>query len=181
MKKVPILITAVLALASSQVFAQMTRPTFGPDQAKLSFITGRYATSSQITMGENSSTSTGTIKAHWGLDSMFVFISSEEKNEAMGSYRSFGILGYNMRDDEYDLTMFNNFGFRTDFKGNFSGDTLTLSAKIETPRGTFKQKMLWFKEGRNLRQLVYGDFGQGYSLMVDETATPEPGKKMMKK
>lgn len=172
MKSIYLLSMAVLALFAGQAAAQMTRPTYGPDQAKLSFLVGQYTTTSTITMRDNTTTSTGFVKTHWGLDSMFVFVSSEESNPNMGSYKGFGVLGYDSRNDDYALTMFNSFGFRTEFKGQFSGDTLTLKSQIETPRGTFNQKMVWFKEGQKLRMLVYGDFGEGYSLMVDETATP---------
>lgn len=184
MKKATIPLAAAIIFAMSQfgtASAQMTRPQFGPKLEKLSFLLGSYKTESKITMGPNSSTGSGYTTARRGLDSMFVFISSRETNSSMGSYRSFGVLGYNSTTSEYVLTMFNIFGSRSEFKGNFSGDTLSLAATINTPRGTFKQRMDWFKEGENLRLLIYGDFGQGYTLMVDETATPVKGGKMMMK
>ncbi len=152
--------------------AQMTKPSFGPELARLSFIVGHYTTKTNVMMEDNTSIGDGTIKAHWGLDSMFVFYSSEEKNPALGSYKGFGVLGYNSENSQYVLTMFNNFGDRPEYKGNFAGDTLTMSAKIQSPQGPFDQKMKWFKDGNNVRLLIYTDFGQGYSLMVDQTATP---------
>lgn len=164
----------------SEASAQMMRPVFGPKQEKLSFLLGKFTTESKITMGENTMSGNGYMHIRRRLDSMFVFITSEENNSRMGSYKSFGVLGYDSRDSEYVLTMFNNFGFQSEFKGGFSGDTLELSSQIETPRGTFNQKMDWFKEGTGLRLLVYNDFGQGYTLMVDETAKPAPETKKAK-
>ena len=172
MKKQIILVFAAVAFCSGQLSAQMMKPSFGPELAKLSFIIGHFTTKTNIMMGDNSSTGTGTIKAHWGLDSMFVFFSTGEENSAMGSYKGFGVLGYNSTDTEYVLTMFNNFGDRPEYKGAFVGDTLTMTGTIHSPQGQFDQKMKWFKDGSNIRLFVYGDFGQGYSLLVDQTAMP---------
>lgn len=185
MKKATIPLMAAIVFTIAQfgnASAQMMRPQFGPNQQKLSFLLGNYKTESKMTMGPNSSTGTGYEAAHFGLDSLFVFISARETTSAMGSFESFGVLGYNPRTSQYELSLFNNFGFQTQCKGDFSGDTLVMSASIETPNGTFKQRMKWFKEGKNLRYLIYGDFGgQGYRLMVDQTGTPVPGGKVKEK
>lgn len=185
MKKATIPLMAAIIFTFTQfgsASAQMTKPQFGPKQQKLSFLLGNFKTESKMTMGPNSSTGTGYQTAHFGLDSLFVFISARETTSTMGSYRSFGVLGYNSRASQYELSMFNNFGFQTQYKGDFSGDTLVMSASIETPNGTFKQRMKWFKEGKNLRYLIYGDFGGGgYQLIVDQTGTPVAGGKVKEK
>lgn len=181
MKKQIILAAAAVVVLSGQIFAQMTKPTFGPELAKLSFIVGHFTTKTNVMMGDNTSTGAGTIKAHWGLDSVFVFYSTEEKNAALGSYKGFGVLGYNSESNQYVLTMFNNFGDRPEYKGNFFGDTLIMSAKIQSPQGPFDQKMKWFKDGDNVRLLVYTDFGQGSSLVVDQTATADSTKESQNK
>jgi hypothetical protein len=172
MKKGTIFVVVVITIASVQAFAQMTKPSFGPELAKLSFLLGHFATRTHIMMGENTSDGTGTIKAHWGLDSMFVLYSTEEINPALGSYKGFGVLGYDPQNEQYVLTMFNNFADRQEYKGRFVGDTLTMTAKIENPQGPFDQEMKWFKDGKDVRLLIFNDFGQGYSLMVDQTASP---------
>jgi hypothetical protein len=172
MRKQVVLFAAAISIMSSQAIAQMAKPSFSPELAKLSFIVGHFTTQTRIMMGDNLSNGTGTIKAHWGLDSMFVLYSSEESNAALGSYKGFGVLGYDSENGQYVLHMFNNFGDRPEYKGNFVGDTLTMSAKIETPQGPFDQRMKWFKEGNDVRLLIFTDFGQGYSLIVDQTAMP---------
>ncbi len=185
MKKVTIPLIAAVVFTMAQfgaASAQMMRPQFGPNQQKLSFLLGRYKTESQMTMGGNSSTRSGYQTGRYGLDSLYVFISSSESGSAMGSFRSFGVLGYNSRSSEYELSMFNTFGFNMQYKGNFSGDTLIMSGSLETQNGTFKQRIKWFKEGNNLRYLMYGDFGgNGYQLMVDETGKPVAGGGMREK
>jgi len=169
-KKINRLAAAIIFITTA-ASAQMIKPTFGPELAKLSFIIGHFTTQTRIVMGDNTSTGTGTIKAHWGLDSMFVFFSAEEKNAALGTYKGFGILGYDSENQQYLLTMFNNFGDRPEYKGNFVGDTLTMTAKVQSPQGPFDQQMKWFKDGNIVRLLIYTDFGQGYTLVVDQRAT----------
>lgn len=166
------IIAAAIAIMSGQLHAQMIKPTFSAELAKLSFIVGKFTTQTRVTTGVNTSNGAGTIKAHWGLDSMFVLFSSEEKNALLGSYKGFGVLGYDSRNVQYVLSMFNNFGDRPEYKGNFVGDTLTMTAKVETAQGPFDQQLKWYKDGENVRLLVFTDFGQGYSLVVDQTATP---------
>ncbi|MFZ1080823.1 MAG: hypothetical protein WAO19_02735 [Candidatus Kryptoniota bacterium] len=170
MKKQIALIAAAIAMTTCPSFAQMIKPAFGPELAKLSFLVGRFTTQTRITMNANSSNGMGTIKAHWGLDSMFVLFSTEESNPALGSYKGFGVIGYNSQNAQYVLSMFNNFGDRPEYKGNFVGDTLIMSAKIESPQGSVDQQLKWYKDGNNVRLLVFNDMGQGYSLMVDQTA-----------
>ena len=171
MKKQIVFIITAIAMITGQTFAQMIKPTFGPELAKLSFLVGHFTTRTSIMMGDNSSNGTGTIKAHWALDSMFVLFSTEEENAALGSYKGFGALGYYSQNSQYVLSMFNNFGERPEYKGNFVGDTLTLATKIESSQGSMDQQMKWFKDGSNVRLLIFTDFGQGYSLVVDQTAT----------
>lgn len=174
-------IAATFAMMTAPTFAQMQKPSFGPERAKLSFIVGHFKTQTRVMMGDNSSSGTGTIKAHWGLDSMFVLYSSEEMNEAFGTYKGFGVLGYDSQNGQYMLSMFNNFGDRPAYKGNFAGDTLTMTAKIEAPQGPFDQQMKWFKDGNNVKLLIFNDFGEGYALMVDQTATPSADTTMGEK
>ncbi|HUI28583.1 MAG TPA: DUF1579 family protein [Candidatus Acidoferrales bacterium] len=169
-------IVAVLII-SGKPFAQMAKPTFGPELARLSFVTGHFNTQIRLMMGNNTANGTGTNEAYWGLDSMFVFYSSEETVAALGSYKGFGILGYDSQNGRYVLSMFNNYGDSPVYKGNFVGDTLTMTSKIETPQGPFDQKLKWFNDGNNVRLLIFNDFGQGYTLIVDQTAVPSPKSK----
>jgi len=174
MRKQLALLAAAILISSGQTFAQMIKPSFSPELAKLSFAIGNFTTQTHLMMGDNQSNGTGTIKAHWGLDSMFVLYSSEEVNPALGSYKGLGVLGYDTEKGQYFLYMFNNFGDRPEYTGKFVGDTLTLSAKIQTPQGPFDQQLKWFKEGNDARLLIFTDFGQGYSLIIDQKATRVP-------
>ncbi|MGO9482404.1 MAG: DUF1579 family protein [Candidatus Kryptoniota bacterium] len=172
MKKIIILTASALAMLSGQIYGQMVKPTFGSELARLSFLVGHFTTKTGIMMGDNSASGTGTIEAHWGLDSMFVLFSTAEENSSLGSYKGFGVLGYDSQNSQYVFSMFNNFGDRPEYKGNFVGDTLILTAKVQTEQGPYDQQMKWFKDGNNVRLLIFTDLGQGYSLMVDQTAAP---------
>jgi Protein of unknown function (DUF1579) len=176
MKTTCIAIAAVVLLSVSDVSAQMTRPAFGPKQQKLSFLIGNFTTRSEIFMSDGHASSDGRMNAHWGLDSLFIFISASEETQAMGRFENFGVLGYDSQKDEYVLSMFNNYGMRPQFTGDFAGDTLVLRSHMETPRGPLDQEIRWFRSGGGIRMLVLNDFGQGNALVVDQTETPVPEK-----
>ncbi len=171
MKRIVLLVAGTLVVLFGQTFAQMTKPSFGPELAKLSFLVGHFSTQSKMTMGDNSANGTGMMKAHWGLDSMFVLFSTEEQNPAMGTYKGFGVLGYDSQNNQYVLSMYNNFADRPEYKGTFVGDTLVMSSKIESPQGPFDQQIKWYKDGSSVKLLVLNDFGQGYAVMLEQTAT----------
>lgn len=178
MKRYIAFVASILAMITGQAFAQMMKPSFGPELAKLGFLTGHFTTQTKIMMDPNStegSVGTGSSMIHWGLDSMFIFISEEENNPAMGIYKGFGVLGYDSQQNQYVLSMYNNFADRPQYKGSFAGDTLTLTTNVETPQGPFTQQLKWYKEGNNVRLQIFNDMGQGYVLMVDQTATPAAG------
>ena len=172
MRRSIILLGVAVTMLPILASAQMVKPSFGPELAKLSFIVGHFTTVTHIMMGDNTSEGAGTIKAHWGLDSMFVMFASQETNAGLGSYKGFGVLGYNSADQKYMLTMFNNFGDRPEYKGTFAGDTLVMTGKVENPQGAFDQELKWFKDGDAVRLQVYNDFGQGYTIIVDQKAKP---------
>lgn len=176
MKRLYLMMAGVIMLGTAKLPAQMVKPEFGPEREKLSFLVGQFNTKTEITMGDNSSSSSGYVKAHWGLDSMFVLIASSEANPMMGEYKGFGVLGYDSRNGEYELSMFNNFAELTQYKGNFVGDTLILKSQIDTPQGPIDQELKWYKSGESVRLEVLNDLGQGYILTVDQTATPVTGK-----
>jgi len=175
MRKLTEVISFAIIVIASQASAQMMKPAFGPELAKLSFLTGNFTTQTRVTIDPGSSggtTGSGTIRAHWGLDSMFVFLSSQENNPALGIYKGFGVLGYDSPNDQYTLTMFNNFADHPEYTGHFVGDTLMLFSKVASPQGSFDQQLKWFRDGNNVRLQIFNDFGQGYSLMIDQAATP---------
>lgn len=176
MKTICITIAAMVVLGTSSLHAQMTRPTFGPEQQKLSFLVGNFTTRTEVLMRDNNTTSNGRMKAHWGLDSLFVFMSASEETPAMGRFENFGVLGYDSQKEDYVLSMFNNYGTRPQFTGHFVGDTLVMRSHMETPRGPLDQEIRWYSSGEGVRMQVMNDFGQGYVLMVDQTATPVPKK-----
>lgn len=175
MSKYFALSVTVIALLAVQSQCQMAKPVFGPELAKLSFLTGHFSTQTKVYMDPNSGepiVGSGTSTLRWGLDSMFVFLDATENNPGLGQYKGFGILGYESRSGKYVLTMYNNFGDRPEYTGVFSGDTLTMSSNISTPEGPFVQSLKWFKEGNNVRLQVFNDMGQGSMLSIDQIATP---------
>ena len=181
MKTFCIAISAMVVLGASSLHAQMTRATFGPEQQKLSFLVGTFTTSTEILMRDNNTTSNGHMKAYWGLDSLFVFMSASEETPAMGRFENFGVLGYDSQKDEYVLSMFNNYGTRPQFTGHFVGDTLVMRSHMETPRGPLDQEIRWYSSDKVVRMQVLNDFGQGSVLMVDQTLTPATDANMIKK
>ncbi len=180
MKATFIVIAAIVLLGAYSSRAQMRRATFGPERQKLSFLVGNFTTKTEIMMGENNAVSNGSMKAHWALDSLFVLISASEETPRMGRFRNFGVLGYDSEKGEYFFSTYNNYGGHPQYTGNFAGDTLVMKTHVETPRGPLDQEVRWYPGGGGVRMEVLSDFGQGYMLMVDQTATPDSSKPEMK-
>ncbi|HTR82248.1 MAG TPA: DUF1579 family protein [Bacteroidota bacterium] len=179
MKKLAfILITFVLS--NSLVLLAQDAPAFqapgpGPERAKLGFLIGNFTTETHIMpspMSEKETVGKGNSNLAWGVDSMFVLMNDQSLNPMMGNYKAHGVLGYDMREKKYILSMFNNFGDNPQYRGTMNGDTLTLTSKINFPQGSFDQKLVWFKEGNNVRLKIFNDMGDGYTLVIDQTATP---------
>jgi hypothetical protein len=118
----------------------------------------------------------GTSVITWGLDSTCLFIDEESVNSLFGRYKGHGVLGYDRQNKEYVLSMFNNFGDRPSYKGNFSGDTLVLLTKVLMPKTPFDQKLLWYRDGDVIKLRVLNDKGKGYLPALEETSTPLPHK-----
>ncbi len=171
----------VFFLASSFLVAQdsspFQKPSPGSERAKLAFLVGTFTTETRVApspMAPNGGVGKGTTVMTWGLDSMFVVIDEQSVNQVFGSYKGYGLLGFDRRDGKYFLSMFNNFGDDPQYRGNFNGDTLTLMTKVEFPGGSFDQKLLWFKEKNTIRLKIFNDVGEGFTLAIDETSTPSP-------
>lgn len=174
-------ILAVFAMNSTLILAQdsspFQKPTPGPERAKLSFLVGKFATETHLMpnpMADKETVGKGTSTMSYGVDSMFLLLDDQSMNPVLGNYKAHGVLGYDIRDGKYVLSMFNNFGDNPQYRGTMSGDTLTLTSKVDFPGGSFDQKLVWFKEGGKIRLKIYNDMGDGYSLAIDETATPLP-------
>jgi hypothetical protein len=117
----------------------------------------------------------GTSLISWGLDSMFLFIDERSVNPILGNYKGFGVLGFDPRDQQYVLSMYNNYGDAPQYRGGFSGDTLFLSSTVRMPGGSFVQKIQWFMEGTAVRLRVLNDRGKGLVPVVEQWARPAPG------
>ncbi len=117
-------------------------------------------------------TGKGTSVITWALDSVFLSIEEQSLNSLFGQYKGHGMLGFDSQLHQYVLSMFNNFGDHPTYHGNFSGDTLVLQTKVPAPRGSFDQKLLWYKDGEAVKLRVLNDLGKGFVLVVDQTATP---------
>ena len=90
----------------------------------------------------------------------------------MGNYKGQGFLTYDRQEKQYVLSMFNNFGDHPIYKGNFNGDTLVLGTDIAFPGGSFKQKLLWYRDNTNVMLQVLNDMGTGFMPVVAQTYTP---------
>ncbi|HTY10976.1 MAG TPA: DUF1579 family protein [Bacteroidota bacterium] len=171
---------ALIIVLAFPAAAQFERPAFGPEQAKLAFIVGSFTTATHIPaspMAPNGADGTGTLSVKWGLDSMFVILDEQSKNDLLGNYKGHGVLGFDRRDGKYTLSMFNNFGDTPQYRGNFSGDTLVLMTKVEYPNGSFDQKLVWYKDNNAVRLKIYNDMGSGFTLSIEETSTPSADSK----
>ena len=166
------IVLAVVVVASTSVWAQgMQMPRFGPDQAKLSFLAGSFKTETHLLpnpMMPDGSVGTGWSNLVWGVDSLFLIMNTESDNTALGNYKAHGVLGFDMNQGKYILSMFNNFEDHPVYAGTFSGDTLVLSGKVQYPGGSFDQEIRWYKDGNNVRLLIFNDMGQGKTPVIDE-------------
>jgi hypothetical protein len=171
-------IAAMLGVSVASLCAQskpvpMSRA--GLPQAKLAFLVGAFTTESRILPGPmvvKEAVGTGTSSGRWGLDSMFVFFEEQSVNPLLGSYKGFGVLGYDPGEKQYVLSMYNNFGDRPQYRGTFSGDTLILNTKVAARSGAFDQRILWFKQGDAIRLEVFNDKGSGFLPVIEETSRP---------
>lgn len=174
------LIVAAVALSIAQDSQSKDSPVAkkpdpAKERAKLSFVVGKFNTATRVMpsrMSPKEVLGKGTSVARWGLDSMFILIDEQSINPLLGNYKGHGILGYDANEQQYVLSMFNNFGDRPQYKGTFSGDTLSLVTKVQFPRGAFDQKVLWFAEGNNVRMTVLNDMGKGFQPVLEQTNTP---------
>jgi hypothetical protein len=180
-------VIAVVTLAFNQSSAQekqtsgasaFRKPGAVSERARLSFLIGRFTTEAHVMPGpmvKEEAVGKGTSVISWGLDSMFLFIDEQSVNPLLGNYKGFGVLGFDTKDQQYVLSMYNNFGDSPQYRGGFSGDTLSLSSTVRAPRGTFVQKVQWYSEGSVVRLRVLNDMGQGFTPVVEQWARPTSG------
>jgi hypothetical protein len=156
----------------------MKRPKPGPERARLSFLVGNFTTETRILpspMLKKGATGTGTSVIAWELDSMFLTVDEQSINPVLGNYKGHGMLGYDLQEKQYVLSMFNNFGDHPQYRGSFVGDTLLLATKVPMPGRSFEQKLEWFRDGTVVRLRILNDFGQGLRPVIDQTSTPSSG------
>jgi hypothetical protein len=151
------------------------KPALGTEQARIEFLVGTFATATYIPPMPSmpkGATGKGTSVITRALDSKFLSIEEQSFNSLFGQYKGHGMLGFDSQTHEFVLSMFNNFGDHPTYHGNFVGDTLILETKVPSPRGTFDQKLLWYKDGRLVKLTVLNDMGKGPALVLEQTATP---------
>ena len=173
----------ILLCYSSDLFAQnkppFQKPGTGPEWAKLAFLAGTFTTETHLSpsrMSPNGSVGKGSASLTWAVDSVYLLLDDQSSDQVMGQYRAHGVLGYSAREGKYTLAMFNNFGDTPRYTGSFSGDTLVMTSKVEFPGGSFDQKLVWYKEGKNLRLKIYNDMGKGPMMAIDQIQTPVAAK-----
>ncbi|HTY58529.1 MAG TPA: DUF1579 family protein [Bacteroidota bacterium] len=141
----------------------------------LAFLVGTFTTEMHILPGriiKTESVGKGITTISWTLDSMFLFIDEKSQNSALGSYKAMGFLGFDPREQQYVLSMYNNFGDEPVYRGTFSGDTLVLAAKIPGRGKPFDQQVRWYTAGGDLHLDALNDTGEGYLRVMREVLTP---------
>ena len=183
MRKIVAAFLVVLFCYSPGLVAQnkspFQKPSAGAERAKLAFLAGNFTTETHLSASRtspNGSVGKGSSSLTWAVDSMYLLLDDQSLDRVMGQYSAHGVLGYNTREGKYTLAMFNNFGDTPRYTGSFSGDTLVMTSKVEFPGGSFDQKLVWYKEGKNLRLKIYNDLGKGPMMAIDQIQTPVPAK-----
>jgi len=170
-----VLAPAPSALGQSVPGTSPQKRTFVGERAKIAFLAGDFTT--VVTIPPSASmpkgaSGKGTSVITWALDSMFLSIEEQTLNSLFGQYRGHGMLGFDTPTQQFVLSMFNNFGDRPTYHGDMSGDTLVLQTRVPSPRGTFDQKLLWFRDGETVKLKVFNDTGKGFLPVLEETSTP---------
>lgn len=158
-------------------------PKFGPELAKLSFLAGNFSTENVAHPSPMSTGGSGKGRNmnRWELDSLFPVFNYEGEIAGLGSYKGKGMFTYDGRDGKYKCWWFDSFGSNALYQGNFIGDTLLLEGEIPLPQGTLKEKIMWHPEGKKFKFRMLQDWGQGFNLSMEETATPSGDKTRPKK
>ncbi len=160
---------------SSSIAARIQPSTASSERAKLGFLAGTFTTETVMPSSPaapKGATGKGTSVITWALDSMFLIINDESVNSLFGKYKGHGVLGYDVQEHQFVLSMFNNFGDRPSYKGNFVGDTLVLATKVPLPGHPFDQKLLWYKEGDAVKLKILNDMGNGFTPSLEQTSIP---------
>jgi hypothetical protein len=153
----------------------LQKPGLVNERARVEFLVGSFTTATYIPpmrSMQKGVTGKGTSITTWALDSMFLMIEDESFNSLFGRYKAHGILGFDSQTHQFVLSIFNNFGDQPTYHGNCVGDTLVLQTKVTSPRGSFDQKLVWYKDGESVRLRVLNDYGKGFLLTLEQTATP---------
>ncbi len=184
MKKVLFLLTAgFLLVSAARLWAQEQKPAgetmppmpkFGPELAKLSFLAGNFRTENVAHPSPMSKGGPGKGRNmnRWELDSLFLLFNYEGEIAGLGRYKAKGMFTYDGTDRLYKCWWFDSFGSNALYQGNFIGDTLVLEGEIPLPQGTLKEKIMWHPEGKKFKFRMQQDWGQGFNLSMEETATP---------
>jgi hypothetical protein len=151
------------------------KPALGTEQARIEFLVGTFATATYIPPMPSmpkGATGKGTSVITRALDSKFLSIEEQSFNSLFGQYKGHGMLGFDSQTHQYVLSMFNNFGDHPTYQGNFVGYTLVLLTKVQAPRGSFDQKLQWYKDGDTVKLRVLNDSGKGFLLTLEQSSTP---------
>ncbi|HTY35707.1 MAG TPA: hypothetical protein VMH23_01280 [Bacteroidota bacterium] len=168
-----LIVTAAVVLGCSTARTQTSqKPTVASERPKIAFLAGTFSTVVSIPPSPpmpKGMSAKGTSTVGWILDS--TFLSIDDQNSLFGRYKAHGVLGFDAQEGQFVLTMYNNFGDHPSYHGSFVGDTLVLLAKIPSPRGTFEQKLQWYKEGNAVKLKIQNDMGKGFMPVMEQVAT----------
>jgi hypothetical protein len=178
--------TCALILCSIGIAMGQEHPAVSPSarttaenpRQRIAFLAGSFTTEVHLLPGrmiKKESVGKGTSEISWGLDSMFLFVDERSVNPVLGTYKGFGVLGYDPHERQYILSMYNNFGDHPQYRGSFAGDTLVLAAKIPAPGKVFDQQVRWYIEGVNVHLDVLNDTGEGFVPVMTQVARRTQG------
>ena len=170
-------VNATLCAQEQQQGGAPPKPKFGPELARLSFLTGNFTTENMTydTPVGKGGPGKGRNMNRWGLDSLFVMANYEGTMAGMGDYKGHGMFTYDWQTGQYKCWWFDNYGNHNDYTGSFIGDTLTMESELVTPQGNLKERILWYPEGKKVKFRMTWDMGQGPIPVMEETATPSGG------
>jgi hypothetical protein len=176
----PVLILCAIgiALGQGQTKVSPSTRTVESPRERLAFLVGGFVTEVHILPGrmiKTESVGKGTSEISWVLDSMFLFVDERSVNSVLGVYKGIGLLGYDLHDKQYVLSMYNNFGDHPQYRGTFAGDTLVLTARVPAPGKPFDQQVRWYAEGDVVRLEVRNDAGEGFVPVMRQSARRAEG------
>lgn len=115
---------ALSVVAVAQTPSQMPQP--GPEQKRLEYFAGTWATEIEMKAGPMGSGGKMTsIDKSEMMPGGFFLVTHTEGSGSMGEMKELAVMGYDAESKKYTYDSYNNFGEAQHFKGTVEGDTWT--------------------------------------------------------